>query len=524
MILCRDTSNNFIHTEPLQNIGRICYNSIITNPVTNMDNSLPSPPPQEYLDAEAARLHIESQRWRGRTFCPYCTSDDRISARTGERAGRYRCGDCGEEFTVRTKTILERSNIPLNKWLYALHLAGVASDRVSSVRLGKQVGVTQNTARLMLMRFDQVFGAGQERLRTIFWGRRESVCMDQRALDLAVAEVLAHISMRKTARVLRAVAGGPRCSLEIEGAKLPCYVLENEQRVLAQRGLAVGLGMSPSSGHRIGIFMGSNLIKPFVSNELARSIERPILFRSPAGGRLLHGYPASVLADICSTVLNASNASALTKRQEHIARRCRVLAHALVNVRITDLVDEVTGYEKFREQRALAAILEKHVAKDLRSWTRTFPVEFYEQIRRLKGWPDFHAVRRPSVIGRYTNDFVYERLAPVVLAELWRHHPHIPERGGRLHEYRRWFNSEYGDLKLREHLGGVMALMRAAPNWSNFRSSLDAVYPKLVTLLPQPFDHPNIDRDGDLGQAGGVQKISSEAAASRYVRQTTRSL
>ena len=44
------------------------------------------------------------------------------------------------------------------------------------------------------------------------------------------------------------------------------------------------------------------------------------------------------------------------------------------------------GYQRVREERALATILERFISKELQPWTRTFPFTFYEQIFRLKGW------------------------------------------------------------------------------------------------------------------------------------------
>ena len=54
------------------------------------------------------------------------------------------------------------------------------------------------------------------------------------------------------------------------------------------------------------------------------------------------------------------------------------------------LVDEATGYQRIREERSLATILEKFIAKELQPWTRTFPYTFYEQIFRLKGGQAAH--------------------------------------------------------------------------------------------------------------------------------------
>jgi len=100
---------------------------------------------QMFPDAESARLYFEQRRWDGHVVCPHCGSDQ-ISARTGKRLGYYRCGSCKEEFTVRTKTIFERSHVPLNKWLLAMYLVVTARKGISSLQLSKEISVTQKTA------------------------------------------------------------------------------------------------------------------------------------------------------------------------------------------------------------------------------------------------------------------------------------------------------------------------------------------------------------------------------------------
>ena len=120
----------------------------------------------------------------------------------------------------------------------------------------------------------------------------------------------------------------------------------------------------------------------------------------------------------------------------------------------------------------------RRCAKELQTWTRTFPYEFYEQIFRLKGWPGPDGVKRPSVIGHYTNNFVYERLAPGLLAELQTLNP-IYANGVRRHRHHQWFTPELGHPKLKEHLAAVTALMRASSNWAAFERSIDRAFPKL---------------------------------------------
>ncbi len=84
--------------------------------------------------------------------CPFCESGDKITTRKGKRLGYYRCRICKDEFTVRTWTIFERSLVPLNKWLYAIYLVVTARKGISSLRLSKELSVTQKTAWFMLGR------------------------------------------------------------------------------------------------------------------------------------------------------------------------------------------------------------------------------------------------------------------------------------------------------------------------------------------------------------------------------------
>ena len=72
--------------------------------------------------------------------------------------GFYRCNACKTDFTVRTGTIFERSHIPLDKWIYAMYLLMTARKGVSSLQLGKEIGVTQKSAWFMLHRIREACG------------------------------------------------------------------------------------------------------------------------------------------------------------------------------------------------------------------------------------------------------------------------------------------------------------------------------------------------------------------------------
>ena len=150
----------------------------------------------------------------------------------------------------------------------------------------------------------------------------------------------------------------------------------------------------------------------------------------------------------------------------------------LATVGVIALVDEATGYQKIREQRALATILKKSIDKELQPWTRTFDYQFYQQIFRLKGWTGPQGAKKPSVIGHYTNDIVYARIAPGILEELKCVNPTV-KPGRRASRHHQWFTPDLGHPKLREHLAAVIALMKASANWSRFQSNLNRALPKI---------------------------------------------
>ena len=123
----------------------------------------------------------------------------------------------------------------------------------------------------------------------------------------------------------------------------------------------------------------------------------------------------------------------------------------------------------------------------MQPWTRTFPYEFYEQIFRLKGWPGSDGVKRPSVIGHYTNDVVYARIAPGVLDELQRRNPTLP-MGWRRNRHHQWFTEDYGHPRVKEHLKAVIVLMRSCGSWQVFQERLNMALPKINTTFAMPLD------------------------------------
>lgn len=108
---------------------------------------------------EAARAYLEAQRWPQGAICPACGCVERIQpCKRSGTPGYYRCLNCQVVFTIRTGTIMERSHVPLDKWLFAMYLVLTARKGISSVQLSKELGVTQKTAWFMLQRIREACG------------------------------------------------------------------------------------------------------------------------------------------------------------------------------------------------------------------------------------------------------------------------------------------------------------------------------------------------------------------------------
>ena len=282
--------------------------------------------------------------------------------------------------------------------------------------------------------------------------------------------------------------------IEIGEAKIPCAVLEDGTRLLTQSGFMRALGRARQAKGRayydadvnMPAFLTAKNLKPFITKELMVTSSQ-IDFRTLRGIKA-YGYPAELLPEVCEVFLKARDADVLTGGQEHIAVKADILVRGLAHIGITALVDEATGYQEVRDRLALQKILEKYIARELLPWTKRFPDEFYQLMFKLKDWQYRPlTIKRPQVVGKYTNDIVYERLETGVLDELRKKNPK-DEKGRRKVRHHQWLTPDIGHPKLRDHLNGVIALMKAASNWETFKRLLNRAFPKKGHTLELPFE------------------------------------
>jgi hypothetical protein len=281
-------------------------------------------------------------------------------------------------------------------------------------------------------------------------------------------------------------------------------VLEDGTRVINQSSFLKALGRSirPAAGQGSTTlsrameeewgseepppFLPSKNLKPFITRELMAS-KNPISYKPVSGGSMAFGYKAEILPMVCYAYVDADKAGVILPSQRHMVLAAEAIIRGLATVGIIALIDEATGYQEVRDRLALQRILDAFISRELAKWAKRFPDDFYREMFRLKNW-EWRGMRinRPAVVGHYTNDLVYDRLAPGVLEELRRLNP-PDEAGHRKHKHHQWLTPDVGHPKLRDHLSGIIALMRAASAWEQFKRLVDKAYPKMNTTMALPF-------------------------------------
>ena len=267
--------------------------------------------------------------------------------------------------------------------------------------------------------------------------------------------------------------------LNLGGISIPCYVLQDGTRVLSGRGLQEALKMvdetedgKQTAGTRLNRYLNQKSLNPFIYKDKKLDHFNPIICYK--GTQKINGYEATILADICEAFLEARKSIELSVRQRIIADQCEILIRGFARVGITALVDEATGYQYERERDALQSILKAYINEELLKWQKLFPDVFYYEIFRLNKW-DYTVKgiqKRPSVIGKWTNELIYKQLPKGVLEELKSKTPKSAE-GNYTARFFQSLTPDIGHPALTAQIYKVIALMNISNNWNEFKSNFN---------------------------------------------------
>ena len=132
-------------------------------------------------DASAGAWFTEI-RWPEGPHCPYCGSVDILSG-ASHKTMPYRCREkeCRKRFSVRTRSAMEASNIPYRKWAVAFYLFATNLKGVSSMKLHRDLKITQKSAWFMAHRIREswqdrgsMFSGPVEADETFIGGKRHN--------------------------------------------------------------------------------------------------------------------------------------------------------------------------------------------------------------------------------------------------------------------------------------------------------------------------------------------------------------
>jgi transposase-like protein len=113
-----------------------------------------------FHNEDAARAWFETARWPDGPTCPHCGSLKHYANKA--KVGVYRCGEkeCRKDYTVMTKSVMERSHAKLHQWAVAFHMAASSKKGFSAHQLHRELGCEYNTAWFMWHRVREAMRRG----------------------------------------------------------------------------------------------------------------------------------------------------------------------------------------------------------------------------------------------------------------------------------------------------------------------------------------------------------------------------
>ena len=113
-----------------------------------------------FPEEASARAWFESIRWADGRMCPHCASTETKPV-PNDNPMPYHCSVCRKYFSVKTGTVMQSSNLPLRKWVIGFYLLSTNLKGVSSMKLHRDLKVTQKTAWMMAQRIRQAWNMNQ---------------------------------------------------------------------------------------------------------------------------------------------------------------------------------------------------------------------------------------------------------------------------------------------------------------------------------------------------------------------------
>lgn len=178
-----------------------------------------------------------------------------------------------------------------------------------------------------------------------------------------------------------------------DGIEIECYVTSDAIRLMSLRGTARAMSLVGGGSVAVLRNLQSNYLQPYLSDQLKSWINRASKkefskIQSISGPSIIP-FEAHLFADVCRAYIQANIDGVLNDGQIIVAQRLLGVMTAFMKVGLDALIDEITGYQKEREDDEMRYNFKKYISAEFIPWIKTFPDEFFEQLFRLKGWRRF---------------------------------------------------------------------------------------------------------------------------------------
>ena len=112
---------------------------------------------------EAAEKWFVEQRWPQGVCCPECGSFN-VQTRPTRKPQPYRCRDCRKDFSAKTGTLMQGSKLGFKVWVIAIYQLSTNLKSVSSMKLSRDLEVTQKTAWYLAQRIRETWADNKDAL------------------------------------------------------------------------------------------------------------------------------------------------------------------------------------------------------------------------------------------------------------------------------------------------------------------------------------------------------------------------
>ena len=115
-----------------------------------------------FPNEEAARKWLESEIWPDGPYCPHCGSFN-VQAGIKHSSMTHRCRDCPNrpQFSVKSGTVMKGTKLEYRDWAIAVYILTTNLKGMSSMKLHRELEITQKSAWHLMHRLRTAFAAGE---------------------------------------------------------------------------------------------------------------------------------------------------------------------------------------------------------------------------------------------------------------------------------------------------------------------------------------------------------------------------